>query len=65
MTVRRVLVHLFEPTRDKEVEVVLLTNLPLDDADAVVVSELYRTRWKIEITQAECVSRTSLYRLAA
>ena len=48
MTVRRVLVHLFEPTRDKDVEVVLLTNLPLDDADAVVVSDLYRKRWKIE-----------------
>ncbi len=48
MTVRRVLVHLFKPTRDKDVEVVLLTNLPLDDADAVVVSDLYRKRWKIE-----------------
>lgn len=48
MTVRRVLVHLFEPTRDKEVEVVLLTNLPPDDGDAVIVSDLYRTRWKIE-----------------
>lgn len=48
MTVRRVLVHLFEPTRDKEVEVVLLTNLPVKDADAIVVSDLYRTRWKIE-----------------
>jgi hypothetical protein len=48
MTIRRVLVHLFEPTRDKEVEVVLLTNLPLADANAIVVSDLYRTRWKIE-----------------
>lgn len=48
MTVRRVLIHLFEPTRDKDVEVVLLTNLPPDDADAVTVSDLYRTRWKIE-----------------
>lgn len=48
ITVRRVLVHLYEPTRDKEVEVVLLTNLPREDADAVAVSELYRTRWKIE-----------------
>ena len=48
MTLRRVVVHLFEPTRDKEVEVVLLTNLPLEDANAVVVSDLYRTRWKIE-----------------
>ena len=48
MTVRRVVVDLFEPTRDKEVEIVLLTNLPPTDADAVVVSDLYRTRWKIE-----------------
>lgn len=48
MTVRRVLIHLFEPTRDKDVEVVLLTNLPVGDANAVVVSDLYRTRWKIE-----------------
>ncbi|WP_146580506.1 transposase [Neorhodopirellula pilleata] len=29
------------------------------------VLELYSVRWQIEITQAECVSRTSLYRLAA
>lgn len=48
MTVRRVVVHLLEPTRDKEVKVILLTNLPPQDADALVVSELYRTRWKIE-----------------
>lgn len=48
MTVRRVVVHLFEATRDKEVEIVLLTNLPVKDADAVQVSDLYRTRWKIE-----------------
>lgn len=48
MTVRRVVVHLFEPTRDKDTEIVLLTNLPLEDADAVVISDLYRGRWKIE-----------------
>jgi hypothetical protein len=48
MTVRRVVVHLYEPTRDKEVEIVLLTNLSVDDANAIVVSDLYRTRWKIE-----------------
>jgi hypothetical protein len=48
MTVRRIVVHLFEPTRDKEVEVVLLTNLSAADANAIVVSDLYRTRWKIE-----------------
>ncbi len=48
ITVRRIVVHLYEPTRDKEVEIVLLTNLPMKDADGVRVSELYRTRWKIE-----------------
>ena len=48
MTVRRVVVHLFKPTRDKEVEVILLTNLPVADADGLVVADLYRTRWKIE-----------------
>jgi hypothetical protein len=48
MTVRRVMVRLFKPTRDKEVEIVLLTNLPTEDASAVVVADLYRTRWKIE-----------------
>lgn len=48
MTIRRVVVHLFEPTRDKDVEVNLLTNLPSDEANGVVVSDLYRKRWKIE-----------------
>lgn len=48
LTVRRILVHLFEPTRDGDFEVVLLTNLPPAAADAVTISELYRTRWKIE-----------------
>lgn len=47
-TVRRIVVHLFQPTRDQEVEVVLLTNLPRDEASAGIVAELYRTRWKIE-----------------
>lgn len=48
LTVRRVVVQLFQPTRDQEVEVILLTNLPAEDADARVVADLYRTRWKIE-----------------
>jgi hypothetical protein len=41
-------VHLFEETRDGDFEIVLLSNLPSEDADAMTVSELYRTRWKIE-----------------
>lgn len=48
ITVRRIVVHLFEATRDGDFEIVLLTNLPPADADALTVSELYRTRWKIE-----------------
>jgi hypothetical protein len=48
MTVRRVVVKLFKPTRDKDTEIVILTNLPADDGDAVRVSDLYRDRWKIE-----------------
>lgn len=48
MTVRRVVVHLFAGTRDKDFEVILLTNLPSDEADAMAVSDLYRKRWKIE-----------------
>lgn len=48
MTVRRVVAKLFEPTRDKETEVVILTNLPAEEANGVRVSDLYRGRWKIE-----------------
>lgn len=48
MTVRRVVIHLNTPTRDGDTEMVILTNLPVDDADAVRVCELYRDRWKVE-----------------
>lgn len=71
MTVRRVVAHLYTPTRDGDVVVVLLTNLPLKDADAVMVSELYRTRWKIEkaflhMTMAlNCEVKTLCYPKAA
>ena len=47
-TIRRVVVDLYEKTRNKDVELVLLTNLPEAEADAMVVAELYRKRWKIE-----------------
>jgi IS4 transposase len=45
---RRVLVRLGTPTRDGDVEVVLLTNLPQDEAATLVVAEVYRRRWRIE-----------------
>lgn len=48
MTVRRVVIKLLEPTRDGDTEMTILTNLPVDDACAVRVTELYRDRWKVE-----------------
>ena len=48
MTVRRVVIRLAEPTRDGDTEMVILTNLPCEKADAVRVGELYRDRWKVE-----------------
>jgi DDE family transposase len=47
-SVRRITVELNEPTRDKEWELHVLTNLPVKDADALQVAELYRKRWTIE-----------------
>jgi hypothetical protein len=45
---RRVVLKLFKPTRDKEWEIAILTNLPPSDADAAKIAELYRNRWTIE-----------------
>lgn len=45
---RRILLKLFKPTRDKEWEIAILTNLPSDDADAAKIAELYRNRWSLE-----------------
>jgi hypothetical protein len=54
------------PKGVEPIEWVLLTSLTVEDfEDAWVIVEYYENRWLIEITQAECVSRTSLYRLAA
>jgi len=48
MTLRRIEVKLDKPTRDQETTLVILTNLPVELADAIKIAELYRTRWKIE-----------------
>ena len=45
---RRVVVQLEQPTRDGETEIALLTNLPENDASSVLVTQLYRKRWKVE-----------------
>jgi hypothetical protein len=48
MTVRRITVELDTPTRDGETEVHILTNLPAEVADALVIADLYRRRWTVE-----------------
>ena len=48
LSLRRVVVRLFKPTRDGEHEIALLTTLPIEAADALKVAELYRRRWTIE-----------------
>jgi hypothetical protein len=53
MPLRRITVELDRPTRDGENEVHLLTNLPRKKATALVVAELYRQRWTIEVAFAE------------
>jgi IS4 transposase len=45
---RRIVIKLDEPTRDGEMELVLLTDLKEEQADALTLARLYRKRWKIE-----------------
>ena len=46
-TLRRVTVELFEPTRDDETEIHIVTNLP-KRVTAIRIANLYRDRWNIE-----------------
>ena len=48
LSLRRIRLVLFEPTRDDETEVVMLTNLSKKSASAIVCCELYRDRWGVE-----------------
>jgi hypothetical protein len=48
LVVRRITVELDEPTRDGDVEIHILSNVPADDASACELAELYRERWEIE-----------------
>jgi len=45
---RRIRVELNEPTRDNEWTIYIVTNLPVEHADACLVAEVYRKRWTIE-----------------
>lgn len=45
---RRVVLRLTTPTRHGDTEIVVLTNLPTEVANASVVLNLYRNRWRVE-----------------
>ena len=69
--VRRITVKLDQPTRNKDEELHILTNLPASDATAQKVAELYRKRWTIETafkemtTTLQCELNTLGYPAAA
>lgn len=48
LVIRRISVELDEPTRDGEVEIHILSNVPPEHADARRLAEIYRQRWEIE-----------------
>jgi IS4 transposase len=48
IALRRIVVHLFQPTQDGDTEIAIVTNLPESVASGVEVAELYRNRWTIE-----------------
>lgn len=48
LRLRRIEVHLDEPTEDGETVIRILTNVPVEKMGALAVAELYRGRWKIE-----------------
>lgn len=57
--IRRITVELDEPTRDKDREIHILTNLPKKAATALRVADLYRRRWTIETAFAEVAQNLS------
>lgn len=48
ITLRRITVQLKKATRDGDMEIHLLTNLPIQEASAAKVAKLYAKRWTIE-----------------
>lgn len=50
---RRITIELDQPTRDGETELRLLTNLPPEAADGLLLARLYLMRWLIETAFAE------------
>lgn len=48
LVVRRITVELDEPTRDGDLVIHILSNVPPEHADACPLAEIYRQRWEIE-----------------
>jgi hypothetical protein len=48
LPLRRVIVRLKHPTRDGDLEIAMLSNLPAADASAVKIAALYQKRWRVE-----------------
>lgn len=48
LEVRCIRLRLKQPTKDGDVEIEILTNLPAEEADAAAVANLYADRWTIE-----------------
>jgi IS4 transposase len=59
LTARRITVHLDKPTRDGDTALHILTNIPKEDADALLIAELYRGRWTIETAFGELAATLS------
>lgn len=53
LLVRRITIVLDQPTRDGETELHLLTNLPQEAAEGLLLARLYLLRWLIETAFAE------------
>ncbi len=48
LVVRRITIELDKPTRDGDMEIHILSNVPAVDATACELAEVYRVRWEIE-----------------
>jgi hypothetical protein len=48
LNLRRIFIKLDKPTRDKETELALLSDLTAEQADALTLARLYLERWQIE-----------------
>ena len=47
-TARRITIQLDKPTKDGDWEIHILTNLPVEAADALMIASLYGDRWTVE-----------------